>query len=113
MNDLVEVRQALQRGVVRPEDWSRLVLAVERVAERLARHENRLDNLSDRLLLVDELPANAPYGALLRLRAGTLADRAALYLGNGAGQPLTKLTPQTVTAASSGTQAAKPDQANR
>jgi hypothetical protein len=44
-------------------------------------------------LIVDELPAAAPFGALIRLRTGTIADRLPVYIGNGPTQPLTKLTP--------------------
>jgi hypothetical protein len=52
-----------------------------------------LDALYDRLLLVDELPASAPFGALIRLTAGSVAARSLIYVGNGPGQPLTKLAP--------------------
>lgn len=71
--------------------------------DRLQRFDDRVDNLNARLSpiearlqLVDSLPSEAPLGALIRLRVGTAADRAALYLGNGAGQPLTKLVPAAV-----------------
>lgn len=85
MTDIAEVmRRPTVAGVAR-------VLA--QVAELLGRHEKRLDLLYDRLLLVDELPASAPFGALIRLQQGTVAERSALYLGNGPGQPLSKLTP--------------------
>jgi hypothetical protein len=70
------------------------VLAVlEQMVERLERYERLFDALEARLLLVDALPADAPFGALIRLRKGTVAERLPLYLGNGAGQPLTKLLP--------------------
>lgn len=69
---------------------------VAQAADVLRRHEQRLDAFSERLLLVDELPAAAPFGALLRLQQGTVAERLPLYLGNGPNQPLTKLTPVTV-----------------
>lgn len=52
--------------------------------------------LQDRLRIVDELPVEAPLGSLIRLRVGTVAQRAAVYTGNGPGQPLGKLMPVAV-----------------
>lgn len=82
MNDLDELR--------RHADPERIVRVLAQVAEVLAQYDRRLDAIQGRLLIVDELPANAPLGALIRLR-GDLTG--ALYLGNGPTRPLTKLLP--------------------
>lgn len=87
MSDLGELRR---KRHLRPDD---LLPVLEQVAERFARYEKLFDALQARLLLVDELPAEAPFGALIRLRQGTVAQRTPLYMGNGPGQPLSKLTP--------------------
>lgn len=85
MSDLEEVRRSAE-----PRQLLRLL---EQLWDRVGRHEKRLDNLHDRLLLVDELPASAPFGALLRLTTGPAAGRTPIYVGNGPNQPLSKLTP--------------------
>jgi hypothetical protein len=72
---------------------ARIVRVLAQVAQTLRRHEQRLDAVYERFLIVDELPESAPFGALIRLRTGTLAQRTPVYVGNGAGQPLTKLVP--------------------
>lgn len=51
------------------------------------------DMMEERFAPVDVLPANAPLGALFRLRGDTTG---ALYLGNGPTRPLTKLVPVPV-----------------
>ena len=56
----------------------------------------RLEKLDRRDVVVDELPEWAPLGTTIRLRKGTQAERIPLYLGNGPGQPLSKLVPQPV-----------------
>lgn len=72
---------------------ARIVRVLAQLADAARRHEARLDNLYERLILVDQLPADAPFGALLRLTTGGVAARTPIYVGNGPGQPLTKLTP--------------------
>lgn len=99
-----------RRLAVTRTDRDRLANLIENAREALAKIDARLDAQAvqvaaldarfgvyeSRFLLVDELPLEAPLGALLRLRVGTVAQRLPLYLGNGAGQPLTKLTPTVV-----------------
>lgn len=70
--------------------------AKDRTREALQDVDDRLDPIEKRLLLVDELPASAPMGALIRLTTGPAAGRVPLYLGNGPGQPLSKLVPEPV-----------------
>jgi hypothetical protein len=51
-------------------------------------------NLEDQLgraIVVTELPANAPLGALIRLQGDVTGS---LYLGNGPNRPLSKLVPE-------------------
>lgn len=55
--------------------------------------DDRLTRLERGLLIVDDLPASAPFGALLRLRGDLTGS---LYLGNGATRPLSKLVPVAV-----------------
>lgn len=103
MNDLAALREELQRDPDEPVTNATLLRAfrtVFQLADLVERHRATLvdtvqtvNQLETRLLLVDELPASAPYGALIRLRTGTLAERASLYLGNGQNQPLSRLTP--------------------
>lgn len=84
-------------------DLLQALRAVAQAFEEIEKHRGTLADtvgfvnaLQDRLLLVDALPAEAPFGALLRLTVGGLAVRAPLYLGNGTGQPLSKLVPVAV-----------------
>ena len=77
-------------------DPAQIVRVLAQVADALQRHEKRLDVLHERLLLVDTLPTSAPFGALLRLTTGTVVQRTPLYLGNGPGQPLSKLVPTPI-----------------
>ena len=84
-------------------DLLRVVRAQAQAFEEIVKHRDTLaetvgfvNALQQRLLLVDELPADAPFGALIRLRTGTGAQRAALYLGNGPSQPISKLVPVAV-----------------
>lgn len=77
-------------------DPRRIVGVLAQVEEALRRHEKRLDTLYERLLLVDALPTEAPFGALMRLTTGGVAARTPVYVGNGPGQPLTKLTPTPI-----------------
>lgn len=55
-----------------------------------------LDPIEQRLLIVGTLPPEEKFGALIRRNTGTVAQQAPLYLGNGPGQPLSKLTPVAV-----------------
>lgn len=79
-------------------DLLRAVRALAQAFEEIVKHRDTLaetvgfvNALQDRLLLVDALPLEAPFGALIRLKVGTVAQRATLYMGNGTGQPITKL----------------------
>lgn len=106
-NPLVQIReleQAVRRlaevverrlGVARRER-ARVERLVDNGRSALAALDDRLAPIEARLVVVDVLPAEAAYGALIRLRQGTVAERLPLYLGNGPGQPLTKLTPTAV-----------------
>ena len=87
MSDLQEILRAPRPTL------AQTLRVLAQIAALFERHERRLDTLYERLLIVDELPDSAPFGALLRVRTGTVAQRATLYLGNGPNQPLTKLTP--------------------
>lgn len=86
---------ALLRHLLQQVERGRTLLerGSDEVRERLSALDDRLGPIESRLLIVDALPASAPFGALIRLRTGTLAERSALYLGNGPTQPLSKLTP--------------------
>lgn len=84
-------------------DLLRALRPVAQALEESARNRGKItetvgfvNDLQARLFIVDALPADAPYGALIRLRAGTVAQRATLFLGNGPGQPLSKLVPVAV-----------------
>lgn len=90
-------------AVIRADDLLRALRPVAQALEEVARHRDTLvetvafvNQLQERLMIVDALPANAPLGSLLRLREGTVAQRLPLYLGNGPDQPITKLTPVVV-----------------
>lgn len=82
-----DILQVVRRGVAELSEWrTRIVAAFETL-------DGRLDLIEARLLIVDTLPADAPFGALIRLRGDTTG---ALYTGNGTGQPLGKLVPEAV-----------------
>lgn len=85
---LAELIRLLLRMLGELREW------IGRAANRMQGLDDRLAPIEDRLLLVDQLPAEAPFGALIRLRTGTINERATLYLGNGTGQPLTRVVPQ-------------------
>jgi hypothetical protein len=77
--------------------------AVAQFADALERHRATLTEtvktvnaLEQRLLLVDALPDSALFGALIRLTSGTFAARTPIYVGNGLGQPLTKIVPTSL-----------------
>lgn len=59
-------------------------------------NENKgfIEALEARLLIVDDLPEDAPFGALIRRRNGTVGQKATLYTGNGIGEPLARIVPQ-------------------
>lgn len=69
---------------------------VTQLEEYVVAVDDRLSKLEIRFQLVDALPVDAPLGTMMRLRVGTQAERIPLYLGNGTGQPLTKLVPTAV-----------------
>lgn len=52
-----------------------------------------LEQQVNRAAIVDQLPANAPFGTLIRLRGDATG---ALYQGNGQNQPLSKLLPVAI-----------------
>lgn len=103
MSDLAELERDLlghDSQVVTRADLLRVVRAQAQAFEEIVKHRDTLtetvqfvNQLQDRLLIVDDLPAEAPLGALIRRRNGTLGERATLYLGNGPNQPLSKLVP--------------------
>jgi hypothetical protein len=96
VNDLdLLTREFVARGnqSVTVADLVRVLQATGQVVDQIAQHRVFIDALQERLLLVDALPLEAPFGALIRLRIGTVPQRATLYLGNGVGQPLSKLVP--------------------
>jgi hypothetical protein len=100
---VAELERVLADDGDRPMRLSDLAVAVRAVAEiasLIEQHHAKLvetvqfvNALQDRLLLVEELPASAPMGALIRLTKGTVAARQPVYVGNGPNQPLTKLLP--------------------
>lgn len=106
MSELAELEAELTALGGRDVPAAMLLRAVRLVAqalEQIARHREELrdtvvkvNQFEERLLLVDALPPEAPFGALIRLRTGPAAGRAPLYLGNGPGQPLSKLVPVPV-----------------
>lgn len=86
---LIPIAQALDQ-------LQRTNAALEEHRETLLDTVEFVNQLQERLMIVDALPANAPLGSLIRLRNGTVAQRLPLYLGNGPDQPITKLTPVVV-----------------
>lgn len=85
----------------RVSDLLRLIGAVEQTFEEIGRHRDTLaetvafvNALQERLMIVDDLPAEAPFGALIRRRNGTVGQKATLYTGNGTGEPLARIVPQ-------------------
>ena len=73
-------------AVVGPDMLLQLIQAMRTLNQRVS----DLEQEQNRAALVDALPANAPLGVLIRLRGDATG---ALYLGNGAARPLTKLMP--------------------
>ena len=94
MSDLQELqRDLVERGdqPVRAGDLLRFMRAFAQHADVVRETVQTVKQYEERLLIVDELPDSAPFGALIR-RRGT----AALFLGNGLDQPLSRLVPQAV-----------------
>lgn len=89
MNYLDDLRSLLRRRGRRDDPAA----ALRFIALVLQQLDDRLDPLEKRLLIVDALPASAPFGALIRVRGDATG---ALYTGNGAGRPLGKITPTAV-----------------
>jgi hypothetical protein len=86
LSDAEEIlQQEARRGRTLP--WYPVVAGALRALRRVL---ERIDRIEERLLIVDELPESAPFGALIRVR-GDLTG--ALYLGNGLTRPLSKLVP--------------------
>lgn len=98
---LDELERELETRLNEPVSGADMLQALRALAqafEEILQHRGTLaetvkfvNALQERLLIVDDLPTEAPLGALIRRRNGTLGERATLYLGNGVGQPLTKL----------------------
>ncbi len=80
--------QRIQRVDVRAERRSDANL--DRLRHEMSLRLDELERQTNRALVVDNLPANAPLGALIRLRGDATG---ALYLGNGPTRPVTKLLP--------------------
>lgn len=99
--------------------WEHLVRLARLVQTRVQALSNRVHTLADRIdaqaartdaladavqdaaasmlileivATVADLPANAPVRRWYRVQSGTLAERAAIYVGNGPNLPLTKVT---------------------
>lgn len=98
----MEIREILNQRNVPPSlrlVALRLVNAADQMRDAFLVVRGRVDNLENSALqvtLVDtvaDLPANAPPTSMYRVRTGTVAERAAWYVGNGPSAPLTKLTP--------------------
>ena len=82
-------------------DLLRVLRPIAQALEEIGRHRETIKDtvqfvnvLQSRLMIVEELPPDAPFGSLIRRTTGTLGERATLYLGNGTGQPLSRLVPQ-------------------
>ena len=98
-SDLTELYREFVRRGKRPvlsSDMAYVLRTLGRFEDQVRDNRQFIEALQDRLLIVDDLPADAPFGALIRLRVGTVGQRASLYLGNGPGQPLSKLVPVAV-----------------
>lgn len=79
--------QLLYRAVADLAEWRR------RVIDALDALDGRLEIIEQRLLIVNALPAEAPFGALIRLRGDATGS---VYTGNGPGRPLGRLTPTSL-----------------
>lgn len=100
---LTELASELEQRGSRPVttgDLIRALYAIDQAFEEIEKNRGAIadtvafvNQLQERLVIVDELPLEAPLGALIRRRTGTVAQRAALYTGNGQGQPLARLVP--------------------
>jgi hypothetical protein len=89
---------------VRPEEFTALVRVVAQMQDAIGRAVDRnrddlvdtvqfVNQLQERLQIVDVLPTSAPFGAIIRLNTGPAAGRIPLYIGNGDSQPLSKIIP--------------------
>lgn len=85
--DLLQAGRALRQRVA---DLETSTAAGAEQLQELTQRLAALEQQANRALVVDQLPANAPLGTLIRLR-GDLTG--ALYLGNGNTRALTKLLP--------------------
>lgn len=82
-------------------DLLKALRPISQALEEIGRHRAKIAEtvqfvsaLEARLLIVDDLPTEAPFGALIRRRNGTTAQKATLYTGNGSGEPLARIVPQ-------------------
>ncbi len=80
--------ERIQKGDVRSDRRSNESL--DRLRHEMSLRLDALERQTNRAAVVDDLPANAPLGALIRLRGDATG---ALYLGNGPTRPVTKLLP--------------------
>lgn len=97
MSDLQDLyRDFVRRGnePLRASDMARVLQSLGQLGESVRDDRQFIEALEDRLLIVDDLPTEAPFGALIRRRTGTVGERATVYTGNGPGQPLARLVPQ-------------------
>ncbi len=80
--------ERIQKGDVRA--YRVAAQSLDRLRREMDQRLDELERQTNRAAVVDDLPANAPLGALIRLRGD---QTGALYLGNGPTRPVTKLLP--------------------
>jgi hypothetical protein len=100
LDDLKRELAGRGNAPARTGDLIRVISAVEQTLEEIGRHRDTLaetvefvNQLQERLQIVDVLPTSAPFGAIIRLNTGPAAGRIPLYIGNGDSQPLSKIVP--------------------
>lgn len=96
MSELENLMSGFSRRGSQPltgDDMVRVLQTLAQLAESARADRQFIEALQARLQIVDELPADAPFGALIRRRTGTVGERATVYTGNGPGQPLARLVP--------------------
>lgn len=96
MSDVSELAREFGSRGSTPATWAdlaRVLAALGQVGDASRSTRQFVNALEDRLMIVDDLPLEAPLGALIRRRNGTVAERATVYTGNGPGKPLARLVP--------------------